>query len=459
MDLTFSHYLQISIALTLGIIIFFSIYLLPQKVAVTALILLIPFQFIESSFGSLNTALTYIAAIALILNNKLTRLPIIKVVLVVFFSYLLTLSQVSPFKLPQQLIYMVSIISNFLLFYIIYNFVIQIEDHKYFFNVIVLLNIFTIIYVLFQLSIGFESHSFLGIGELTIKGSKEMVTYGTDMVERRLRGGPFHAIGMNAEYLVLQILIISYLFIYENRNTKKILFLSLIIVNFIILISTGNRGGFFSFIVGALLIFYFFRNELGVKKIIGSILIFGCIFTIVSIGVIIYTPYDSIFQRIKKTEIEEGIPDTRKNVWTIAYEGFKEKPILGWGPRLNHIYLYEFKEKNANVRKIDYSEIPSPHSLYLYLLYTLGVFGLMAYIIFFGNIFLKFYSSRNLRNNNYLTGLPKLGLIILIVFLLDQIKLEFLRHNLHDYQHYVFMIFAGLLALTEYAKKITITSK
>jgi hypothetical protein len=441
-----------SIALTLGMIFFITIYFLPQKIAITALILLIPFQLIESGFGTLNMILTYIIGIGLILNNQLDRLPFLKFVLFVILSYLLTLSQVNPSSYMQHIIYMISIISNFLLFYIIYNFILKIEDYKYFFKILVLLNILTIIYTIYQFGIGFESHTFLGIGELTIKGSKEMVVVATDMVERRLRGGPFEAIGMNAEYLVIQIIIIGYLFIYETQKLKKIGYLALILINFMILIGTGNRGGFFSLIAGLLLFYYFFGKELGGKRIIGSIFIFGFLFTVVSFVIISYTPYDSIFRRIEKTEIKKGVPDTRENVWKIAYEGFKQKPILGWGPRIEHIYLYEFNEKNGNTQKIDYSEIPSPHSLYLYLLYTIGIFGLAAYLIFLGNIFIKFFKFRNINNNNFLDGLPKLGVIILLVFLLDQVKLEFLRHTLHDYQHYVFMIFAAFLAFTELIK-------
>lgn len=454
MDLTFSHYLQLSIALFLGIVFFISLYTLPQKIAITALILLIPFQFITSGLGNLNMVLTYIVGIALIINKKIDLFPLLKVSLFIILTYLLTISQIDLASYPRHIVYLISLISNFLLFYIIYNFIVKSENYRYFFNVLITLNILCIIYVIFQMTLGYQSHAFLGIGELTIKGSKEMVVFGTDMVERRLRGGPFEAIGMNAEFLVIQIFILGYLFINEMYTYKKILLLSLIIINFMILISTGNRGGFFTLIGGSIIFYYFYRKELGLKRIFGSIFIFGFLFSIVSFIIINYTPYDSIFQRIKKTEIKEGVPDTREKVWEITYDAFLQKPILGWGPKIDIISIPIFQEKNKGKKAKDYSSIPSPHSLYLFLLYTIGIVGLTAYLTYFATIYVKLIASKNLNSNDpLLNGLPRLGIILLTIFLVDQIKLEFLRHNLHDYQHYIFMIFAAFVAFSDLLKR------
>ena len=51
--------------------------------------------------------------------------------------------------------------------------------------------------------------------------------------------------------------------------------------------------------------------------------------------------------------------------------------------------------------------------------------------------------------DHFLNGLPKLGIIILTVFLIDQIKLEFLRVKLADYQHYIFMLFGAFTAYAD----------
>jgi hypothetical protein len=187
MDLTFSHYLQISIALSLGLVFFISLYVLPVKIIITALILLIPFQLIYSGYGSLNAVLTYIVGTFLIINKKIDSFPLLKASLFIILSYILTISQIEFAEYPKHLIYFVSLLSNFLLFYIIYNYIVKSEDYKYFFDILIALNILVVIYVLFQMTIGFESHAFLGIGELTIQGSKETYVFAKQMVERRFR--------------------------------------------------------------------------------------------------------------------------------------------------------------------------------------------------------------------------------------------------------------------------------
>ena len=91
MDLTFSSYLQISIALFIGICFFMALYLLPQKITLTALILLIPFQLIQLEYGTLNMLLTYMVGVALILNQKITEYPLLKYIFIIILSYLVAL--------------------------------------------------------------------------------------------------------------------------------------------------------------------------------------------------------------------------------------------------------------------------------------------------------------------------------------------------------------------------------
>jgi len=51
------------------------------------------------------------------------------------------------------------------------------------------------------------------------------------------------------------------------------------------------------------------------------------------------------------------------------------------------------------------------------------------------------------RNDNFLSGLPQLGLIVFIVFIIDQVKIEFLRSDLLDYQHYLSVLFGMFCGL------------
>jgi len=51
--------------------------------------------------------------------------------------------------------------------------------------------------------------------------------------------------------------------------------------------------------------------------------------------------------------------------------------------------------------------------------------------------------------DNELAGLPRLGLVIIAVVLTSQIRIEFLRDGLVDYQNYLFVVFALLLSSSD----------
>ena len=106
-------------------------------------------------------------------------------------------------------------------------------------------NVLVIMYCVIQYQIGGPEHSFLGIEELSLlrnKWDKMRIT------------GPFNAVGITAEYFVIQILLLTYYVLNEHKYEKLIL--SLIFCNVAVLIGTGNRGGFMSFHFFFLLTFF-----------------------------------------------------------------------------------------------------------------------------------------------------------------------------------------------------------
>ncbi len=85
----------------------------------------------------------------------------------------------------------------------------------------------------------------------------------------------------------------------------------------------------------------------------------------------------------------------------------------------------------------------------MYILYTGGALGFCAYAIWgigYLNTLRKVKNSLNY-DNAFISGLPRLAIIIFVIFLFDQIKVEALRHYFLDYQHYLsalFGMFCGL---------------
>jgi hypothetical protein len=348
-------------------------------------------------------------------------------------AYALAFVLVPPATVRDHALYLISMGSNLMLFYMVYSFVKRLRSPADIFDTLLFQNLLVVAYCYVQLLVGFDRMSFFGIEEFSLHQNR---------LDQRL-SGPFNAVGITAEYLVIQILIAGYVLLHEKSVRKRLFLFALIASNFAFLVATGNRGGFISLIFGGLLFLFHYRREIGLLRMTSTATAAVIIFFVMSLLIVTYTPFNRLYERLANTSIESGIPDTRRKLWPMAWQEIKERPIFGHGPRLSLL--------TAGARAAPgLRSIPHPHNLYLHILYTVGIVGLAAYLIFFGSIFwvLRKAASSPIRDP-VLAGVPKLGMIILLVFLIDQVKVEFLRYYLDDYQHYVFMLFGLFLAFSD----------
>jgi len=433
MELTTSHLIQLIIALFLGIILFATVNILPDRIIVSLLILIIPFQIIDSHYGSINMVFIYMAGIAFFLKKKLKFLPLKLPLFLLITAYFLSITQVHRSTLFDHTIYLISIGSNFILFYIIYNFIRDAQNPRFVLDILVVLNVMFIFYCFFQLLIGFERFTFLGIEEFSFIQNRS---------DLRL-GGPFRAVGITAEYLVIQIIILWYYILFTQNQKLKILYIITIALNFAFLVATANRGGFISLIIGIILFFYIFRKYIRFSGMLLASILIPITFSIISFLIITYTPYNLLYDRLFKTEFVGAIPDTRSYIWPTVWKEIEKKPILGHGPRFR---LYNEEERDIPGKKF----IPYPHSLVLFILYTIGVFGLLAYLVFGAALGLKMLQATHVHNSNtLLKEIPKLGILIFAIFLVDQLKVSFFRYLVSDFQHYIFMLFGMLVGFSD----------
>ncbi len=424
MAISNSHAVQLVMALSMGIMLFCAVYALPERVIISALILMIPFQFIDSRYGSLNMILTYITGVALFLKRKLKVFPLMAPVFLLSLSYLLSFIQAHRMTKFDHVLYLILMGSNLVLFYMVYNFVRENENPRSVLRILTILNILFILYCCIQLIIGFSHFSLLGIKELSMTQNRK---------DQRLVG-PFTAAGITAEYFVIQIIFSGYLLLRLKEIREKLLHVGIIAANCAFLIATGNRGGIVSLVFGWMLFSCLYRREMGFVRIVKINLVMTVLFFLMSVVIILFTPFNLLFDRLSETKIKGGVPDTRGVTWPAAWEQIVMKPLIGHGPR--------FRLLNEEKRKIPGREwIHYPHSLYLFILHTLGGMGLAIYFLFAMSVFYKLMISRRCHHKDeFLNGIPNLGIIILSVFLFDQIKVEFLRYNLGDYQHYMFTL-------------------
>ena len=157
-----------------------------------------------------------------------------------------------------------------------------------------------------------------------------------------------------------------------------------------------------------------------------------------------------MFMRMEKvTEMEGGVPATRQSGWPVALEKIRQDPWFGEGP---YFWTAEDAERTGELR-VEFEELgelstafdPYPHSLYLYQLRTVGIFGLVAVLAFFLRAWrIVYVSTRRETGGDYRSAFVRLGLLLIPAFLVAQITLEFNRPGTIDYAQFILALM-GLL--------------
>jgi O-antigen ligase len=430
-----SKLVEIIAALSLAVGFFIFCYLASPRVVVPWLICLSPFQALDNPYASSSVLITYVVGIAYIMRGKLKFLPMFGIFLAILGVYAASTGFQHRATHLQHGLYIFNYISAILMFYIVYNFVRETKDVRLVLRTLIILNVLVSLYSIIQITLG--KQTLFGLEELTMRGARQGD-------EPRLEGP--YGVGVTAEFLVIHILLASYLLIYVQSAVKRNLLYLLISINLACLLATGNRGGFLVLIGGAGLFLYMYRSRLGLKRTLSLSIAGSFLLVLMSVVVISFTNYGVMYDRLEATELEGGVPDTRGQTWALAWSKIPDKPLLGHGPRfrLQDDYAKTYPGHEA---------ITYPHNLYLFLLYTVGVSGLVVYLVFFGWMILRI--RRGARSPNvdpFTQGLVQLGVLVMIVFLIDQMKVEFLRYVLIDYWHYIFSIFAIWLALADVSR-------
>lgn len=431
-----SHYVQLIAGIALAVTAFVAAYAAPARMVMALLLVIAPFEVINSQFGTSSTGLVYLVALALWLRNGINRFPLLWPVLGILLAYAISLAMANVRALDHVL-YIVRILPGFLLFYIAYNYVRESRGAVGFINILLVINVLVLVVCTLQLVGGAQQVVLFGINEFALMENRT--------AQGRL-SGPFGA-EFTSEYLALASLLLAYLLMNKGLGRRWPVWLrwGLLAGNLGFMVATGSRGGILVLLVGLVWGAFLFRRELGAGRTLGFLLGAALVASVMSALIVQFTDYNVLFERLGGTEIKGGIIDSRSVTWPVAWEAIKERPLLGYGPRLR---LHEDLVYPIPGHK----PIPYPHSLPLFLLYTLGVVGLIAYTIFFALLLGRFYRGSRARPPNESSGLAKLGFILLVLFLLDEIKIEFLRFIQSDYQAIIFSLFGGLLAMADKAR-------
>ena len=308
--------------------------------------------------------MAYALAVILLLNGglKVRMLPALGLLLL---GHLISLSQVDRGLMSYHVIYMFRFTSCLVVFLLAYNFARQVESERSVMDVLLGINVLVLGYCILQLSAG-PGEKFIPFGIDALEFNKNRHVGDARLV------GPFDNPGSTAGYFTLMILVCAVELMLAKAR-RRTLVQGLVLLNLIGLVATGNRAGFLILVVMFPALLLTFKRELGARRVAQYLIGGLAVLAIASAAAISYTGFGRMYERLGQvTRPKRACLRLRSETWPIAIEKIKERPWLGDGP----FFVDPETAEQLGWLRSDMS--PFPHSLYLYLLRTIGIIGLAA---------------------------------------------------------------------------------
>lgn len=192
-----------------------------------------------------------------------------------------------------------------------------------------------------------------------------------------------------AVYLLFHIFMMLFYMLRERKNKGlQWLYGGLIALELIILYYTATRGAILG-LMGGLLIFAFLniknREYPAVRKgsialLVAVVVLVGAFFAMKDTAFVKESPVLSRFASLSTSELQS---QGRYYVWPMAWEGFKERPILGWGQE-NFTYVFQEHYRPEMYRLEPWFD--RAHNIFLDWLVAGGLVALLAYLALYGTL-------------------------------------------------------------------------
>ena len=414
-----------------GIVLLLILWRVSTIGALWMLLITYPFPF-STSWGTSNEIFMLMITLLVLLRIttgklKLTidykiRLPLIFIVISYFISFknvssgLVILSLVNTFNFMSAATFMILII----------NFVDNEEKLRKTLNIMMISAALFIAFTIFEMH--FPGKTLIPNWLYTHTQHKARLV----LKDMRM-GGPFHDYELAAEFFTLNAFFIFFMYIRSKRMAARALFGIFLLIDLFMMFTTITRGAFFSLIAGTLYLLFLSRKDVSIVRF--SYIVIGLIVTLVVMEGIVanYTTSGSLFERVINTTFEKGlVPTNRRGVWAEAIERGMKNPLFGQGAG------WDFAK--------GFSKGDWPHCLYLFYFNITGLFGLATFIFFIFRIVRATVSGirTSLATSPFPEALMKIMHVVIVIFLFDQIKIEYLRNS--KYTYFIWFLFGLIIA-------------
>lgn len=224
-------------------------------------------------------------------------------------------------------------------------------------------------------------------------------------------------------YALLHIFLASILFL-ETKKFWKFFGIFLAIFNLVILFLTATRGAIlaFGFAIFGLFLFLFF-NKKTKTTLKASLLIIFLIF--LGAGLFLRASQEQAWfqklplplQRMTRLSPQENLG--RLKAWQIGWQGFMERPLLGWGPENYNVVFNQHYDPWYLIKGESSTWFDKTHNQIIDLLVGTGILGTLTYLSIFFFLF-WFLRKKYLESKNAETraGPHPFSIILLILLFL-----------------------------------------
>ncbi|HYN63680.1 MAG TPA: O-antigen ligase family protein, partial [Candidatus Limnocylindrales bacterium] len=253
-------------------------------------------------------------------------------------------------------------------------------------------------------------------------------------------GGPFSDFELLSEYCALNLPLVGLMLVRARASARRVVFAGLFVLTVFIMFMTVTRGGIVALMVGLGFLAWLQRRRLRMVPVVLSLAAAIAGVQGINFYVANFTYSGDLFARMldpTSTQFEYGLPAARLTLWRSAFERMMEHPIIGHGP----VYMVE---KGLSFWYW-------PHNGYLYIGNMVGIVGLSCFLWLLWRLWrLSRPPGTDLKDPNYARAFLIIGHVQLLVFMVDQMKIDFARIPTYTYQ--IWLMFASIVAAHQIAR-------
>ena len=195
-------------------------------------------------------------------------------------------------------------------------------------------------------------------------------------------------------YAMLHVFLAGFIVFQEEERMFKLAALMVAFFNLTIMMMTGSRGALVGFLAGVFLFFVLWTISRRKRMLKIFLLVIIFIFVSTFIFVIFSTNASWLAKAPSSVQhlISRGFVSWgRLNAWQIAWQGFKAKPIFGWGWENYNVVFNQFYNPESLLYGAPETWFDRSHNQLLDVLCLTGIFGLIAYLAIFFFVFWLFF--------------------------------------------------------------------